>query len=146
MYFESQELAEKFTATIAATLLDLASSSTSSTSAPSLINRQVSSSDVVNVELYATASSSTCTGTEENDSKQQMVAAMAAGKTPASSRKGNSRRKSLADFQEINDAVGSALFEADQSTDHSEANFNKAVGEQVRTELSIYLPPFSLCL
>lgn len=57
----------------------------------------------------------------------------------------NTRRKSLAEFQEINDAVGMAFSEADKNSEGESGdniNFNKAVGEQVSyfiiTFLSFY--------
>jgi hypothetical protein len=175
MYFESQEVAEKFTATIAGTLIEMAAADPNPLSTASRHRQQSSNSDVVNVEFYntfttsaqinpsTTTTTSISTSTTEltttsspnlvittddqSPPHQQQQQQLGVGKAPGTARKQN-RRKSLADFQEINDAVGSALDEADQSLDNSEANFNKAVGEQVRglrdSALILFLIPLSL--
>jgi hypothetical protein len=46
--------------------------------------------------------------------------------------RGNNRRKSLAEFQEIHDAVGNAFGHAASPSGTIEADFNQAVDEQVR--------------
>lgn len=119
MYFESQEFAEKFTRTIAAVLVENSNTTTSTSTASHA--RQVSN-DISNIDLQTVESKSTSTPTiSEADSTPKS--------TPGPTRK-NTRRKSLAEFQEINDAVGVALSVA-ESCDSGDADFNKAVGEQV---------------
>jgi hypothetical protein len=122
MYFESQETAEKFTVTIARTMVELNNRD------PNLVGRQLSA-DVLSLELQATETKSG-EGTEAGTSGTGGGGGGPGG-IPGSTRNKNTRRKSLADFQEISDAVGNALSEAEDSH-QCNANFDKAVGEQVR--------------
>lgn len=135
MYFESQDTAEKVTATIAGTMVELNNRD------PSLIGRQLSA-DVVSVELQATDTKAASTVSGESTEVSGGMSGSEGrgpGGVPGTNRSKNSRRKSLAEFQEINDAVGNALSEAADSN-QGNANFDKAVGEQVETLLSTTLP------
>lgn len=121
MYFESQEVAEKLTGAVSAALVE--SSNQMAGSAPSHVKQY--SADIVNVDLQSIESKSSATATPvESDPSPRNATGPQNRKT--------TRRKSLAEFQEINDAVGIALSEA-ESCDTGDANFDKAVGEQVET-------------